>query len=85
MPAIITTERPDTADARVLIAELEAQLAPLYPRESRHGYSVLIYGITLRRHSRALLAGIQKDYRHRVSTVNLDARHKHSGMTWGVP
>jgi putative acetyltransferase len=40
MPAIITTERPDTADAGALIAELEAQLAPLYPRESRHGYSV---------------------------------------------
>jgi len=38
--AIITPERPDTADARTLIAELEAQLGPLYPRESRHGYSV---------------------------------------------
>ena len=40
MPAIITPERPDTADARALIAELEAELDPLYPRESRHGYSV---------------------------------------------
>ena len=40
MSAIITPERPDTADARALIAELEAQLEPLYPRESRHGYSV---------------------------------------------
>lgn len=40
MPACITPERPDTADARALIAELEAQLEPLYPRESRHGYSV---------------------------------------------
>ena len=40
MPTIITPERPDTPDARTLIAELEAQLAPLYPRESRHGYSV---------------------------------------------
>ena len=28
--------------------------------------SSLIYGITLRRHSRALLAGIQKHYQHRV-------------------
>ncbi len=37
---IITAERPDTADASTLIAELEAQLAPLYPRASRHGYSV---------------------------------------------
>ena len=40
MPTSITPERPDTADARALIAELEAQLEPLYPRESRHGYSV---------------------------------------------
>jgi putative acetyltransferase len=40
MPAIITPERPDTPDAMTLIEELEAQLAPLYPSESRHGYSV---------------------------------------------
>jgi GNAT superfamily N-acetyltransferase len=40
MPAIITPERPDTPDARALIAELEGALAPLYPAESRHGYSV---------------------------------------------
>ena len=40
MSAIITPERPDTADARALIAELEAQLEPLYPSVSRHGYSV---------------------------------------------
>src|SRR5216110_2112044 len=40
MNATITTERPDTADARALIEELEAHLATLYPRESRHGYSV---------------------------------------------
>ena len=40
MPACITPEQPDTADARALISELEAQLEPLYPRESRHGYSV---------------------------------------------
>jgi putative acetyltransferase len=37
---VITLERPDTADARALIAELEAYLVPLYPSESRHGYSV---------------------------------------------
>jgi len=36
----ITRERPDTDDARQLIAELEATLAPLYPAESRHGLSV---------------------------------------------
>ena len=40
MSAIITLERPDTADAVVLITELEAQLEPLYPRSSRHGLSV---------------------------------------------
>jgi putative acetyltransferase len=40
MSTIITPERPDTADAQALIAELEAELAPLYPTESRHGYSV---------------------------------------------
>jgi len=40
MPAIITPEWPDSADAIVLITELEAQLVPLYPVRSRHGYSV---------------------------------------------
>jgi ribosomal protein S18 acetylase RimI-like enzyme len=40
VPVIITPERPDTADARTLIAELESYLEPLYPLESRHGYSV---------------------------------------------
>lgn len=40
MPTIITPERPDTPDAQLLIAELEAHLAPFYPATSRHGYSV---------------------------------------------
>jgi GNAT superfamily N-acetyltransferase len=40
MSAIITPERPDSPDAIALITELEAHLEPLYPRESRHGYSV---------------------------------------------
>jgi putative acetyltransferase len=40
MSVIITPERPDTADARTLITELEALLEPLYPSESRHGLSV---------------------------------------------
>jgi ribosomal protein S18 acetylase RimI-like enzyme len=40
MSAIITPERPDTADAVVLITELEAQLEPFYPSASRHGLSV---------------------------------------------
>jgi ribosomal protein S18 acetylase RimI-like enzyme len=33
-------ERPDSADAIELIGELEADLSPRYPPESRHGYSV---------------------------------------------
>ena len=40
MKTIITAERPDTADAILLISELESQLAPFYPQTSRHGYSV---------------------------------------------
>jgi len=40
MSAVITSERPDSADAVALIAELEAELDPRYPPESRHGYSV---------------------------------------------
>ena len=40
MPTTIELERPDTADAVELIAELEAHLEPLYPSKSRHGYSV---------------------------------------------
>ncbi len=40
MSAVIMPERPDSADAIALITELEAHLAPLYPTESRHGYSV---------------------------------------------
>jgi ribosomal protein S18 acetylase RimI-like enzyme len=40
MATTIEAERPDTADAQALIEELEGQLAPLYPTESRHGYSV---------------------------------------------
>jgi GNAT superfamily N-acetyltransferase len=40
MSAFITLERPDSTDARSLIAELEAHLEPLYPSKSRHGFSV---------------------------------------------
>jgi len=40
MSAVITPEQPDSAEAQALIAELEAELAPLYPAQSRHGYSV---------------------------------------------
>ncbi|NJK81366.1 MAG: GNAT family N-acetyltransferase [Chloroflexaceae bacterium] len=40
MSIVITRERPDTADAMALIAELEAVLEPLYPSASRHGFSV---------------------------------------------
>ena len=37
---MIAPERPDSADAAALIAELDGVLAPGYPAESRHGYSV---------------------------------------------
>ncbi|MEZ4735221.1 MAG: GNAT family N-acetyltransferase [Caldilineaceae bacterium] len=40
MSPVIVAERPDTPDAMLLIAELEDHLAPLYPVESRHGFSV---------------------------------------------
>jgi putative acetyltransferase len=40
MPTLIVAERPDTEDATALINELEGHLGPLYPRESRHGFSV---------------------------------------------
>src|SRR5438552_9631071 len=40
MSATITPEQPDTADAIVLIDELDEHLATLYPSESRHGFSV---------------------------------------------
>ena len=40
MAVVITEERPDTPEALALIEELDAHLAPLYPRESRHGFSV---------------------------------------------
>ena len=36
----ITQERPDSEDASALIFELEAHLEPLYPAESRHGFSI---------------------------------------------
>jgi putative acetyltransferase len=37
---VISAERPDTPDARRLIAELDAVLSPLYPPSSRHAFSV---------------------------------------------
>jgi len=40
MPSTISPERPDSADALGLIAELEDHLAPRYPSQSRHGLNV---------------------------------------------
>ena len=40
MSTLIVEERPDTVDAMTLIMELDAHLQPLYPQESRHGFSV---------------------------------------------
>jgi ribosomal protein S18 acetylase RimI-like enzyme len=40
VPPIVTPEHPASPDATALIAELDAHLQPLYPRESQHGFSV---------------------------------------------
>jgi GNAT superfamily N-acetyltransferase len=40
MPTVIEAQRPDADEAIQLITELEAILDPLYPAESRHGFSV---------------------------------------------
>lgn len=40
MAAVIAQEHPGSPDATALIAELDAHLTPLYPSESRHGFSV---------------------------------------------
>src|SRR5215510_14733534 len=40
MSPVITPEHPSSPEATALIAELDAHLTPLYPSESRHGFSV---------------------------------------------
>jgi putative acetyltransferase len=40
MPTVISAESPDSCEAMELIAELDAYLTPMYPAESRHGFSV---------------------------------------------
>ena len=40
MTASIAPESPASADGRLLIGELDAEIEPLYARASRHGYSV---------------------------------------------
>jgi len=40
MGVTIVPEHPAHPDAAALIAELDAHLQPLYPRESQHGFSV---------------------------------------------
>ncbi|WP_424356811.1 GNAT family N-acetyltransferase [Methanocella sp. MCL-LM] len=37
MPVTIALERPDTADAILLIGELEKYIVPLYPHDKEHG------------------------------------------------
>ena len=37
---IIRREHPGAKEASLLIAELDAYLGPLYPKESQHGYSI---------------------------------------------
>ncbi len=66
MTTVIVPERPDTPDAKLLIDELETQLAPFYPAASRHGYSVeklieqgVIFFVTRRDEIPAGCGGIQ--------------------------
>ena len=40
MATIIVAQRPASVEAMQLIAALETHLDPLYPKESRHGFSV---------------------------------------------
>jgi ribosomal protein S18 acetylase RimI-like enzyme len=40
MATLIEIQRPDTPEAVQLITELDTYLTPMYPQESRHGYSV---------------------------------------------
>ncbi|APV48719.1 GNAT family N-acetyltransferase [Betaproteobacteria bacterium GR16-43] len=40
MTVVINAERPDSRDASALIEELDDVLDPLYPSESRHGFSI---------------------------------------------
>ena len=40
MAVVINAERPDSRDASELIEELDDVLDPLYPSESRHGFSI---------------------------------------------
>jgi putative acetyltransferase len=40
MPTVITPAHPASPEATALIAELDALLEPLYPSQSRHGFSV---------------------------------------------
>ncbi len=64
----ITRERPDSDDARTLIAELDAYLAPLYPQQSQHGLSVAaliaenVHFFVLRRENSAAGCGGVKFY-----------------------
>jgi GNAT superfamily N-acetyltransferase len=39
MTVSVVRERPDTADARLLIDELERYIAPMYPHDTEHGFS----------------------------------------------
>jgi ribosomal protein S18 acetylase RimI-like enzyme len=40
MSVEIIAERPDSPDASALVLELEEHLEPLYPSQSRHGFSI---------------------------------------------
>ncbi len=58
--------------SRRFIVDIEqVSCAMMVSQEALHSMAVsnLIYGVTLRRHSRALLAGLHELYQQRVSTV----------------
>jgi putative acetyltransferase len=93
MPAIITLERPDTADASALVEELEAHLAQFYPSESRHGFSVdklIAQGVAffvVRNDGVAagcggiLLVGTEYARSHSVTTLRLETGiHQHAAI-----
>jgi GNAT superfamily N-acetyltransferase len=91
MPALISPERPDSPDARALIDELQADLEPLYPPKSCHGYSVeklIAQGVAffvLRHESEpAGCGGVQfygRDYGE-IKRMYVRPRHRGLGLAW---
>jgi ribosomal protein S18 acetylase RimI-like enzyme len=84
--AIIET-RPDHTDAIILIDELEAVLSPLYPSESRHGYSVdkllregVAFFVTYRDGAPAGCGGVQVFGTDYAEVKRMYVRPEHRGV-----